>query len=106
MGLEMGTRWATPGRATGLLVLLLRCFELVEPSGKPGSLDAAALGFCLLRGRSVVIALLSVSLEQTSREVWPRRAAGRAMWCEGALYLEEPQPFPRDCSASCSSTVP
>lgn len=33
LGLEMGTRWATPGRATGLLVLLLRCFELVEPSG-------------------------------------------------------------------------
>ncbi|XP_041487504.1 lymphocyte antigen 75 isoform X2 [Microtus oregoni] len=33
----MGTRWATPGRAAGLLVLLLRCFELAEPSELSGN---------------------------------------------------------------------
>ncbi|XP_051022070.1 lymphocyte antigen 75 isoform X2 [Acomys russatus] len=33
----MGTRWATPGRAAGLLVLLLRCFRLVEPSELSGN---------------------------------------------------------------------
>lgn len=43
LGPEMGTRWATPGRAAGLLVLLLRCFGLAEPSELSGNRAASTL---------------------------------------------------------------
>lgn len=43
LGLEMGTRWATPGRATGLLMLLLRCFGLAEPFERSGNRAASTM---------------------------------------------------------------
>lgn len=43
LGPEMGTRWATPGHAAGLLVLLLRCFGLAEPSELSGNGAASTL---------------------------------------------------------------
>lgn len=43
LGLEMGTRWVTLGRAAGLLMLLLRSFGLVEPSERSGNRVASRL---------------------------------------------------------------